>query len=53
MTCCDWDHVRPCGPMYVDKDILIPEICACGCGADDSRCGTIYSYSPLDKGLDD
>jgi hypothetical protein len=40
--CCDWDHVRPCGPVPGNKDKSgeeVEPICACGCSGYDERCG--------------
>jgi hypothetical protein len=44
MTCCIWEHVRPCGPIVVLDLHPLPfdeanELCACGCSASDERCG--------------
>lgn len=53
--CCNWDHVRPCGP---GSDLFpgMPDdepICACGCTGYDERCGTEWSSHPDDKVTDD
>jgi hypothetical protein len=41
-SCCNWDHVRPCGPVpgnvMPDGERYEP-ICACGCSGYDERCG--------------
>lgn len=37
--CCNWDHVRPCGPA---THLGVPSnepLCACGCSGYDDRCG--------------
>lgn len=45
MPCRIWPHVRPCGATPQD------DVCACGCGADDSACGTYSSHHPNDEGI--
>lgn len=40
--CCQWNHVRPCGPIVILDSEPLPgfdEVCACGCAAHDERCG--------------
>jgi hypothetical protein len=40
--CCDWQHVRPCGPVPGNPkpdEAGYEPICACGCSGYDERCG--------------
>lgn len=50
MTCCNWDHVRPCGrvPLNTDEE----PICICGCSAFDDRCGESEWWLPEPGSLD-
>lgn len=41
--CCQWQHVRPCGPIIHegcthDEHCECAPYCACGCSAFDERC---------------
>lgn len=47
--CCNWNHVRRCGPVpgnpLKDQPGYEP-ICACGCSGYDERCGETEWWSP-------
>lgn len=36
--CCDWPHVRACGPVTDADGNVADDMCACGCTAYDERC---------------